>query len=169
MVRIFPPDPDSTFFGRVSSPFTVGDLSMPITAPPSKKPDESAVVERAMQLNIMAGSVGVFWIAVAFGMPLPLFLEAVRASGQQIGIVGAIRQLAMLWQVPAALLVERMPRRKPFWAIACSMHRLMWGVPALLPFVLPGRPELYAIVTMVALAISDVLANLSWAAWMSWM
>ena len=122
-----------------------------------------------MRFNIFAGSVGMFWMAAAYGMPLPLFMEAIGASGQQLGAVGALRQLAMLGQIPAALFVERMARRKPFWCITCGLHRLMWAIPALLPLLLPGRTEWYPIVIIIALALSDVLANLGSASWMSWM
>ncbi len=124
---------------------------------------------RAMRLNITAGSVGMIWVAVAYGMPLPLFMEAIGASGQQLGAVGALRQLAMLGQIPAALFVERMARRKPFWARACALHRMMWAIPALLPLLLPGRIAWYPIAIIVALALSDMLANLGAASWMSWM
>ena len=122
-----------------------------------------------MRLNITAGSVGMFWVAVAYGLPLPLFMEAIGASGQQLGAVGALRQLAMLGQIPAAFFVERLARRKPFWAQACALHRMMWLVPALLPLLLPGRVEWYPVAIIVALAFSDILANLGSAPWMSWM
>ena len=122
-----------------------------------------------MRLNIGAGSLGMFWAAAALGLPLPLFMEAIGASGQQLGAVGAFRQLAMLGQIPAALFVESLARRKPFWAGACALHRLMWLIPALLPLLLPGRTEWYPIAIIVAVALSDVLANLGSAPWMSWM
>ena len=109
------------------------------------------------------------WVAVAYGLPLPLFMEAAGASGQQLGAVGALRQLAMLGQIPAALFVERLARRKPFWAGTCALHRLMWAIPALLPLLLPGRTEWYPAAIIVALALSDILANLGSAPWMSWM
>lgn len=124
---------------------------------------------RSMRLNIVAGTVGMFWLAVSHGLPLPLFMEAIGASGQQLGAVGALRQLAMLGQIPAALFVERMARRKPFWGGACVLHRLMWLVPALLPLLLPGRTEWYPVAIIVALAISDVLSNLASALWLGWM
>lgn len=122
-----------------------------------------------MRLNIAAGTVGMFWLAVSYGLPLPLFMEAIGASGQQLGAVGALRQLAMLGQIPAALFVERLARRKPFWAASCGLHRLMWLVPALLPLMLAGHTEWYPVAIIVALAFSDVLANLGSAPWMSWM
>ena len=96
---------------------------MPATPPPAALPESE--LRRAMRLNICAGSVGMVWGAVAFGLPLPLFMEAIGASGQQLGAVGALRQLAMLGQIPAAFFVERMARRKPFWAGVSALHRAM--------------------------------------------
>lgn len=139
-----------------------------MSSKPSAALPESEL-QRAMRLNIAAGSVGMFWVAVALGMPLPLFMEAIGASGQQLGAVGALRQLAMLGQIPAAFFVERMASRKPFWAGACALHRAMWLVPALLPLLLPGRIAWYPAAIIVALALSDLLANLGAASWMSWM
>ncbi len=140
---------------------------MPAAQPPPTLSEPALL--RAMRLNITAGSVGMFWAAVAFGLPLPLFMEAIGASGQQLGAVAAVRQLAMLGQIPAALFVERMARRKPFWAAACILHRLMWLVPAMLPLLFPGDTKWYPVVIIAALAISDILANVGSAPWMSWM
>ena len=126
-------------------------------------------LRRAMRLNITAGMVGMFWGAVAFGVPLPLFMEAIGASGQQLGAIGALRQLAMVAQIPAAFIVERMAARKPLWAGVVFTHRALWAVPALLPLVLPGKLAWYPVITIAALAVGDFLANLGMAPWMSWM
>ncbi|MDQ3622842.1 MAG: MFS transporter, partial [Verrucomicrobiota bacterium] len=139
-----------------------------IASPPSD-PIPERILQRAMRLNVAAGCVGMFWGAVAFGMPLPLFMEAMNASGQQLGVVGAVRQVAMIFQIPAAFIVERMAARKPLWFVVALIHRLMWVIPALCPLIWPGRRDLYPIVTIVALGISDILANFGTAPWLSWM
>lgn len=134
----------------------------------STLPDERAL-QRAMSVNIVAGSLGMFWAAVAFGMPLPLFMEAIRASGQQLGLLGGLRQLSMLAQLPVAFVVERMSARKPFWATVLILQRSLWGLPGLLPFVWPDRPDLIVITTIAMLAVAEVMGNLGNAPWMSWM
>ncbi len=130
---------------------------------------DHAGLQRAMRLNVAAATVGMFWAAAVFGMPLPLYMEAIGASGKQLGAIGALRQLAMLAQIPAAFLVERMAMRKPFWAVVVFVSRGMWATPAILPLLLPGRSDLYPVIVITALAVSDFLANLGSAPWMSWM
>ena len=77
-----------------------------------------------MWVNMVAGFLGTFWIGAAYGTPLPLFLQAVQASGLQLGLMGAVRQLALLAQLPGAFFVERLERRKTFWAVLVIAHRL---------------------------------------------
>ena len=122
-----------------------------------------------MRRNILAGTLGMAWAAVAFGMPLPLLMRAVEASGFQLGVLGALRQAAMLAQLPGAFLAERFHRRKPSWAVLAIAHRAMWLVPALLPALFPHRREWWPLGIIVALGISEVLANASVASWFSWM
>ncbi|MEI9895107.1 MAG: hypothetical protein WDN28_14765 [Chthoniobacter sp.] len=43
----------------------------------------------------------------SYGLPLPLFMQAIHASGFQLGLMGAVRQAAMFTQLPSAFFVER--------------------------------------------------------------
>ena len=122
-----------------------------------------------MRINVIAGFLGMFWIVVPLGLPLPLLLRAVEASGVQLGIMSAAWQFAMLAQVPSAFIVERLRRRKPFWATVSIVHRLLWIVPALLPWLLPDRRELWPVLIIAALAVSNILGQGGTGPWQSWM
>ncbi|MCE9609581.1 MAG: hypothetical protein K8R23_05165 [Chthoniobacter sp.] len=137
-------------------------------APPTAALSERAV-ERAMWLNIAAGAFGTFWIGAAYGTPLPLFLQAVQATGFQLGLMGAVRQLALLAQLPSAFFVERLERRKTFWAVVVIAHRLLWLVPALLPWVWPQGRVWWPVLLIAVLGLSEVLAQAGTAPWLSWM
>jgi MFS family permease len=113
--------------------------------------------------------LGMVWWAVAVGLPVPLFFDALGATGTGLGILFGLRQFAMLAQLPAAFLVERLKRRKPFWAACCIVQRLLWAVPGLLPWVLPDHREVWALVTAIALTVSEILGNMGTAPWFSWM
>jgi MFS family permease len=128
-----------------------------------------AELQRAMRRNVVAGVLGMIWISVALGMPLPLLMQAVHASGFQLGLLSAAWFFAMLAQVPSALLVERMRRRKPFWAAVSIVHRLLWAVPALLPWCLPERRDLWPVVIIASIAASNVLGQAGTGPWQSWM
>src|SRR6187402_2174581 len=107
---------------------------MPSSHPPAISEEE---LESSMRKNIAAGALGTVWLVAVYGLPLPLFMEAIKASGFQLGLMGAVRQAAMFAQLPSAFIVERLDRRKVYWAIIASIHRALWLVPALLPIVWP--------------------------------
>src|SRR6266705_3061993 len=95
-------------------------------------------LEASMRKNVAAGALGTVWIVAVYGLPLPLFMQAIHASGFQLGLMGAVRQAAMFTQLPSAFFVERLHRRKPFWAAIATTHRALWYVPAFLPLLWPG-------------------------------
>ena len=124
---------------------------------------------RSMRFNILAGSFGMFWLAAAYGFPLPLFMQALRATGFQLGVMGAIRQFAMFAQLPSAYLVEGLSRRKYFWATVAIIHRSLWFLPALLPLLWPQGTASWPLLVILAVGLSDLLGQASTAPWMSWM
>lgn len=126
-------------------------------------------LEASMRRNVAAGALGTVWLVAVYGLPLPLFMEAIKASGFQLGLMGAVRQAAMFAQLPSAFYVERLERRKPYWATVAIIHRAVWLVPALLPFLWPDGGAYWVVVLIVALGISDALGNASTAPWLSWM
>jgi MFS family permease len=140
--------------------------------PPSFHPSSTISepeLRRSMRINVAAGIFGMLWMVVPLGLPLPLLLRAVEASGWQLGLMSAAWQLAMLAQVPSAFIVERLNGRKTFWASVSIVHRLLWLVPAFLPWLLPNRPDLWPGWIIAALALSNLLGQAGTAPWQSWM
>ena len=140
--------------------------------PPDPVPENSLSeqeLEMSMRRNVAAGALGTVWTVAVYGLPLPLLMQAIHASGFQLGLMGAIRQAAMLAQLPSAFFVERLHRRKPFWATIATTHRVLWFVPAFLPLLWPSGEAHWAVVLIVALGLSDCLGNASTAPWLSWM
>ena len=132
-------------------------------------PLTDADVRRGMRVNIVAGCLGSIWGNIVGGMPLTMFMKAIGGSGVMIGLTSTVGQLAMLLQIPSALLAERLPARKPYWGVVVLLHRLLWFIPALLPLIVaPDKPWLAAAVVAVV-AISGILAQLGTAPWWSWM
>ncbi len=132
-------------------------------------PLTDADVRRGLRVNIIAGCLGNTWGNIAGGMPLTMLMNAIGATGVMIGLTSTVGQLAMVLQVFSALVAERLPSRKPYWATLVLLHRLLWFIPALLPlFVPPGTPWMAAAVVGVV-AVSAALAQLGSAPWWSWM
>ena len=132
-------------------------------------PLTDADVKRGLRVNIFAGCLGNIWVIIAGGMPITMLMSALGANGVMIGLTSTVGQLAMVLQVFSALVAERLPSRKAYWAILVLLHRLLWFVPALLPlFVPPGTPWMVKSVVIV-ITISAVLAQMGTAPWWSWM
>lgn len=122
-----------------------------------------------MRKNVLAGMLGTVWLVAVYGLPTPLLMQAIHATGFQLGLMGAVRQAAMFTQLPSAFFVERLLRRKPYWAAIASIHRSLWFVPAFLPLLWPNGQAHWAVVLIIALGLSDCLGNASTAPWLSWM
>lgn len=122
-----------------------------------------------MRLNIVAGMFGMVWLSAAIGMPLPLFMQSIRASGFELGLLSAAWQIAMLAQIPSAFFVERLPRRKLFWAVVSIPHRCLWAAPAVVPLLFPGRMELWPWAVIASLGLASMLGQGGTAPWQSWM
>jgi MFS family permease len=137
--------------------------------PPASPEISAEELAASMRKNVVAGALGTVWLVAVYGLPLPLFMEAIKASGFQLGLMGAVRQAAMFAQLPSAFLVERLHRRKTFWATVAIIHRALWLVPALLPILWPGGGAYWVVVLIIALGVSDMLGNASTAPWLSWM
>ena len=131
--------------------------------------DISHQINWALRLNIIAGFFGMFWLSVPLGAPLPLMMQGLQASATQLGILSASWQIATIAQIPAAFLVERLRRRKTAWVIACLGHRILWATPAVVPFLFPNQHEAWPVMIISGLSVSNLLANMGTASWLSWM
>ncbi|HWL51625.1 MAG TPA: MFS transporter [Chthoniobacteraceae bacterium] len=126
-------------------------------------------IQRAMRINIGAGCLGMIWMAMSINMPLAMFMETIGASGFLIGLMMTIRFLAMLVQIPSALISERLESRKPMWATLAIIHRSLWfGVAALAFCWHPGQAWL-PMVVIAMVGLSDILGNGGSALWFGWM
>lgn len=128
-----------------------------------------AEIRRGLKLNVVAGCLGMGWVAVAFGVTMTMFLEHLGASGLQIGLLVTAQQLAMLVQIPASVVSERMATRKPFWAWVALPHRLLWFVPATVPLWMAEAPAAMIWVVLGVVTVSFVLGQASVPIWFSWM
>jgi MFS family permease len=146
--------------------------SLPNEAVPLVRRDGRLITDselrRGMRVNMIAGALGTMWFTVVAGIPATLFLKCIGATGVVIGLSATVQQLAMLCQIPAALLAERLPTRKAYWAPLAIGQRLLWFVPAAIPLLMARGPAMaYAVVTVMAL--SALLAQAATPPWWSWM
>jgi MFS family permease len=148
----------------------MAEVSLPDAAgAPSTHPPSERETRNSLRVSVAAGSIGMLWAAVAFGLPLPMLMESVGATGLQIGLITTVRQLATLSQIPGAFIAERLPARKPFWAWAASIHRSVWFLPAILVLVMRPEDPLLPLLIIATVALSDVIGQASAVSWLSWM
>ncbi len=124
---------------------------------------------RALTLSIFASCNGMVWVAVALGMPLTMYLEALGASGLLLGLAMTAQQMAMSFQLPGGIIANRLSHLKTVWFAFALPHRMIWFVIAMLPILLAGNTAATAVAVVVLVAISAVLANLANPAWFGWM
>ena len=126
-------------------------------------------IAKAMKINIIAGFFGLWWWAVAAGVPTTMLVECLSGSGVVIGLIVTLQQIAMLVQIPSALVFEKMPRRKKLWAILAICMRLLWLVPAVAPLIFHNTPSVAVTFVLGAVCISFMIAHFCSPIWQSWM
>lgn len=126
-------------------------------------------VQSGLRTSILASCHGMVWVAVALGMPLTMFLEALGASGLMLGLAMATQQVAMSFQLPGGIIANRLRHLKPVWFAFALPHRLAWFALPALPFLFVDNPHAAAMTTVGIVAVSAILGNLGAPAWFSWM
>ena len=125
-------------------------------------------VRYGLRMNIFAGTLGMFYVAVALGMPMTMLLEALNASGFMIGLLGTAGGVTLAMQIPGALMAQRLSARKKYWFWFALTNRLLWYVPALLPLWLSHKPHLTIQIIVITICVSYILGNSAGAVWFSW-
>lgn len=138
------------------------------TIPPDPPPFTDRQVRRGLNLNIIAGCIGTMWAGVALNMPYTMLLDALGANGVLQGLASTIIQLTLAAQIPGAIFVESLRRRKTAWAVIAIVHRFVWFIPAYVAWIHPNPPIGAHIVVVVA-SLSMFFGNFVAASWHSWM
>jgi MFS family permease len=122
-----------------------------------------------LRTNILAAGIGVVWFVIVQGLPLIMLLEALGATGVMIGMISMLNQAAMLIQIPASLLADRLIHRKRFWFITVLLARLIWLLPAAMILLSKGSHHTIIIGTLATVGVSALLIQSSSSSWWSWM
>lgn len=104
------------------------------------------------------------FFATAMGAAVPVLAQVAKLSDRWYGLLQALPALALLVQIPGALLVSRLAHRPRavMWLVVTS--RLLWVPVAAVPLVLdPGKVATATFLTLVS--VSWVLAQLGGLAW----
>ncbi|TFH03764.1 MAG: MFS transporter, partial [Spirochaetales bacterium] len=132
-----------------------------------------ADLRRSMNLSIISGATGTLWAIVC--APQAIFNVFMRnhlgATSSQLGLLVGILSFASILQLPSILIYRRLGRRKPFWIITSTIHRLNGPVLAMVAFTVArgGDKAQGILIVFVAMIASWVITNLSSSGWWNWM
>ncbi len=127
------------------------------------------VARGKLRLGIFASSLGMVWFAVAWGMPLIMFMDYLGASGVVIGAVSTIRQFIFAMQIPGSLIVESLPSRKRFFLTALLTERVLWFLPAGVPFLFCDNLKIASWAVLGIVVLTSICGQMGSVAWQSWM
>lgn len=130
----------------------------------------SLELSTAKRVNIIAGALGACFAVLTGGAFLTGLVKELGGTEFQIGLLGATITLTRFIQIPASLLIERLPRLKFYWFFTVITHRLVWVVVVLLPLFLASHISQTAVWIVIAVSVvSWLLADASTPAWLAWM
>ncbi|MFA7368704.1 MAG: MFS transporter [Kiritimatiellales bacterium] len=138
---------------------------------PTPSPQEftEQQVRSGLRINIFSAGFGIIWFVIVQGLPLTMLLEALGATGVMIGMISTLNQAAMLIQIPASLLADKLIHRKRFWFITVLLARLLWLLPAVMLLIWKGGQHTVIVSTLAITGISAILIQSSASSWWSWM
>ncbi len=129
-------------------------------------------LNRALTLNIIAGSSGTIWMTTASPQPIfnVFFMNHLGASSTQLGLLVAIAQLTAVFQLASIFIYSRVPRRKAVFISFHVVHRLFGFVLAGVAFwaARHGIRPTHIGTIFVGLTGSWILMNMSSSGWWGW-
>lgn len=129
--------------------------------------DAAPDLRRSLRLVVLSWMVGVVWMSITTGAALTRFAQALEMPKFGFGLLAAIPFAGALAQLPGGWLVERYGRHRLLLVAGAMVHRLLWMVVALLPWIPIPEPK-WPWFLAVAFA-SSLLGHATYPVWVSWM
>src|ERR1043165_3495468 len=154
----------SSFSAQIMSMATHTGMETPALA------EEAAAqpVRHSLRYVTLAWVFGSAWMYLTTGATLTRCAQSLNMPEFGFGLLAAIPYAGAVFQLSAALLMERYPLRKRMFLVAGLAHRSLWLVIAAIPWVVPDANRWWWTMLLV-LSVSTSLANFSGPAWLSWM
>ena len=130
-------------------------------------------VRHSLNLMMLANLFGnLFGIICGSGTAAMVGLaNELHAGDLAFGLINGIPQVAMLLQIPFAMLVSRTHRRKRYILTYGLFSRAIWVTFGLIPMLVPNRPaglQLWTMISLLALSsCCSAAINVCWFPWFS--
>ena len=109
------------------------------------------------------------WLWTISGAAMTKFARGLGMEDYGFGLLAALPFVGTLFQLAASYLLDRFGRRKRMFLVSMGISRIMWGVAAALPWLMPGMQRYWWTALLVAIGIAWSTHNLGVPAWMNWM
>ena len=127
-------------------------------------------LERAMVLNMAAGTLGAMCFMLLSGIYLTSFANDLGLTDFQLGLMSAVPMLVFPARLYASLIVERLGHRKKFFIWSFAAARAVWVVVIVLPFAIaPDHAWLRTGLFLLLLLVSNGLTAMAAPVWFSYM
>lgn len=127
----------------------------------------SCSLRNSLRRVTQAWIFGALWMYIVTGAVLTRFAQQLHMPAFGFGILAALPFAGALVQLPASYFIERYGYRKGFFITVGIIHRLLWALVALIPWVLPEPSWWKAMLLLVGL--SWAFGHMHAPIWVSWM
>jgi MFS family permease len=124
-------------------------------------------VRQVLRRMLVAWLFGAAWQSLTTGATLTRYARSLRLDEFGFGWLAAVPFLTAFAQLPAALLVQRFGRRKSCFLAGNLIHRSLWLVIAVIPWLLPEDRRPAGLVTLML--VSALANHVTAPAWYSWL
>lgn len=94
-------------------------------------------LQRQLRWIVIAWMFGSLWLYTISGAAMTQFARGLGLPDAGFGVLAALPFFGTLFQLPASFVQERFGHRKAFFMVTAGIHRLLWTVAALIPWVVP--------------------------------
>lgn len=126
-----------------------------------------------MIVSIASGASGTLWVIVCSPQPIfNVFVSNAMSGGSEfLGLLVGILSFAAIFQIPSIFIYSRLRRKKIFWLVTSTIHRLNGFVLAAAAFAVGkgGEPSAGLRVVLFGMTASWIITNISASGWWSWM
>ena len=129
-------------------------------------------VVRSLRLMLISNMLGIICgnICATGSSPMIGLANDLGAGDLAFGVLNAVPQIAVLLQIPAAMLVNYTHKRKRYLLTYGILSRVLWLAVGFVPILLPDRVadlRMWALLFLVGIASSlNALIQVSWFPWL---
>jgi len=127
----------------------------------------STARSRSLRLVTIAWVFGAAWMYIITGATLTQFAKLLGMSKVGFGVLAALPFAGCLFQLPLSYVIERYGHRKKLFITLGVIHRALWLLVAVIPWVFPATTRAQAMIVIVAVSWS--VGQMIGPAWVSWM